>query len=540
MSNRISYCVSIVFILTALFPLMSFDPYILDSSEIHTEDENVHTAIIADYSGEANLTWKSRTQQVPQLLQNDSKVVGDHIVLNATFPINDNVTDCNMHIWDRFIFATTRFLTPTSILGGFGTYIYLNDCDWVAIRGFEIGDTVNITCNFTNANCDFYGWDGTLDSSQYTRSNNLLNMDGIDKPEQDSFIWSSENDTMILACHNYDNSSAGNWTAYIEVGNHFIQTEEGSSIEVDTYYFSNINQTYSLMVTGYTDLNESFEIYLENVEICNFFVPRTVVNVNTIFPDSLVFNISWSCEDQNQNDTNYFSLWISRNDGVTFVLLAQNYTRTWYVWNSTDWLEGTYLVRVRAYSVDFSSSECRVDNPPSSYWPGDYSDTISFPIDGGGFRHGMLPSISISTHELTYEYGSINNTVLVHVILNGFSVPISDQYRVRDNDSIWKQGVYYPTGDSFSFTINIDGLSIGTHDISIGLSYFAYYGHLTVVVTAPHVPSTTPTSTPQDWSPFMQSLAIGVSLGSIAIIAVVIILTLRLKRNPIAKYVEEI
>lgn len=495
---------------------------------------------ISAASNNLNLTWTSRTQQIPQLLENDSKAVGDHVVLNATFPSNENITQCKLHLWDRFFFATTRPLVPTSLNGSFEMLIDPVECDWVTIQGFEIGDFVNVTGNFTNSNCDFYAWDGSVNPLEYTRSNNLLNMESYNKPEHDSFIWSSENDTMKLACYNFDNSSIGNWSVYIEVGNHLTEIEEGSSIELDTYYFINMNQTFSITVTGYTDLNESFETSWENVEICNFFAPDLPAIISTYTSDNIVYNISWNCEDQNLDDVNYYSIWLSRDHGTSFVLLRQNYTQTWFEWNSSDWLEADYIARVRAYSVDYSSGECQLDNPPSSYWPGDYSDAISYPFNGGGVgMMGPLPSFSISTASSIYEFGSTNNTIIVAFT---FYIrppqPLID-YTVIDNGTLWIQGQYIVESSPGSFAINIDGLSLGTHDLSVRI----YLGtnnlqSVTIVVINSTLLITTTTETPQDWNQLLiQALVVGVSIGSIGVIAAVIILSNRLRRNQVVEYV---
>ena len=531
MRIRITFHGVILVLLVSLFPLISSVPLLIQDSQILDTDEHAPIYSLTEGNSEANLTWTSRTQHVPQFLENESIAVGDHVVLNATFPSNENITQCKMHLWDRFFFATTRPLVPTSLNGSFEMLIDPVECDWVTIQGFEIGDFVNVTANFTNSNCDFYAWDGSVNPLEYTRSNNLLNMESYNKPEHDSFIWSSENGIMKLACYNFDNTSIGNWSVYIEVGNHLTVIEEGSSIDVDTYYFINVNQTFSIKVTGDTDLNESFETYWENVEICNFFAPELPAIISTYTSDSIVYNISWNCEDQNQDDVNYYSIWLSRDDGYSFVLLRQNLTETWIEWSSSAWLEGDYIARVRAYSVDYSSGECQLDNPPSGYWPGDYSDAISLPFRGGDVGFGRpIPYFSINTNALSYEFGSTGNMISVHLSYHNRPLPLSIVYSVTDNGTLWIQEEYVIESSEESFTINIDGLSIGTHDLSIAIDYFGPYDreYLTVIVTTPTSSNTTTTETPQDWNQLLiQALVVGVSIGSVGIIVVVI----RLKRN---------
>ncbi|MCK4567183.1 MAG: hypothetical protein KAU48_07730, partial [Candidatus Thorarchaeota archaeon] len=188
----------------------------------------------------------------------------------------------------------------------------------------------------------------------------------------------------------------------------------------------------------------------------------------------------------------------------------------------------------------YSSSECRLDNPPTSYWPGDYSDITTHPINGGGVgMGGPIPSFSINTNALSYEFGSTGNLISVHLSYYNRPLPLSIVYSVTDNGTLWIQGEYVLESSEESFTINIDGLSIGTHDLSIAIDYFGPYDreYLTVVVTTPTSSNTTTTATPQDWSSFVQALAVGVSIGSVAIITIVIILSIRLRRNRVVEYV---
>ena len=425
MRMKIAFHGVILVLLVSLFSLFSSVPFLISDSQIFDTDEHAPIYSLSEGNSEANLTWTSRTQQVPQLLENESIAVGDHVVLNATFTHTQNVTECKLYIWN---------------------------------------------------------------------------------------IQASVNTTVSCA---------------------------GSSVALDTYYLDRSNQTYSIMVNGTTSTNDSVIIIWENVSICNFFAPEPIA-FSTIEYDDHVFNISWNCEDQNLDDVNYFSLWLSRDGGVSSVLLEQNLTQTWFVWDSSTWLEAEYIAMIRAYSVDYSSSECRLDNPPTSYWPGDYSDITTHPINGGGVgMGGPIPSFSINTNALSYEFGSTGNLISVHLSYYNRPLPLSIVYSVTDNGTLWIQGEYVLESSEESFTINIDGLSIGTHDLSIAIDYFGPYDreYLTVVVTTPTSSNTTTTATPQDWSSFVQALAVGVSIGSVAIITIVIILSIRLRRNRVVEYV---
>ena len=176
------------------------------------------------------------------------------------------------------------------------------------------------------------------------------------------------------------------------------------------------------------------------------------------------------------------------------MLLAQNLTKTSYFWNSTGWLAGSYLARVRAYSVDCSSPECSLDNPPLSYWPGDFSDAITPQFQAGDVPHSIPPNsftidASISAND-SYQFGSTNNVISVHVVVNGTHdfLPEHIYYSITDNGSFWFDGeLAVITYDDF-YTINVDGLSIGEHNLSIRIRdwWSTKYFDVTLVVIGPN------------------------------------------------------
>ncbi len=278
----------------------------------------------------------------------------------------------------------------------------------------------------------------------------------------------------------------------------------GSSIVFDTYYLSNSNATYNIVVNGTTAVEEHLVFIAENVTICNFFSPQVQVNPLLEVQENL-WNISWSCSDLNADDTNYFSIWISRDYNPSFILLIQNITQLTYLWNSTGWLTGDYTVRVRAFSVDSTSAECGVDNPPESYWPGDYSDAFAYP-----FPHtGPIPIYYYVTEisDVTYEFGSLGNIIEVSLYTSPYVGAETIDYIVRRNGTDWFEDQVQLSSHEVDFQINIDGLSVGVHNIEIEFLY-ATHVFTDFVVTV----------TPVPFSPLINlSIVIGVA-GAVVII----------------------
>ncbi|TFH04982.1 MAG: hypothetical protein E4H14_13615 [Candidatus Thorarchaeota archaeon] len=208
----------VLLIVTSL-PIALQPDYPENSKSVSVSPQHSINSVLTDTST-FNITWTSRTQQLPQIVRDNFVIDGDHVVLNATFFPSLNVTECNLTIWN-----------PQT------------------------------------------GVNDTISSS-------------------------------------------------------------GSTIIYDTYYLDRINQTYNIIVNGTTVANDFVILLRENLTICNFFTPDVSL-YNPVSLGSDCWNITWSSTDQNADDVHYYSVWLSRDCGVTFVLLQQNVTTTNYFWDSS-------------------------------------------------------------------------------------------------------------------------------------------------------------------------------------------------------------
>ncbi len=527
MRKRSALLGTVIILVIALYPSISLTPIHLEKIDYDYDLRQVCLNPLSDGGVGSNLTWTSRTQQVPQLLENESIAVGDHVVLNATFPDSLNITHCEMRVWSGFTYTTTRpLVVPTDPGGVFSGIIDPAQFDWVVIKGIEKNLTVNISCNFTNTDSDFMAWDGALDQSEYTYSNNMLNMVSGNNPETDSLIWTSDNDTMVLGCLNYDCTEIGNWTLNIQVGIDAIESVNASSIGMDTYYITGRNQSCFVCATGYTDLNESIVLLREQVRICNFFAPNVTIYPPVTLPsDDKTYNISWSCFDRNADDVNYYSVWISSNDGYTYLLVAQNLTRTWHLWNSTGWFESCYTFRVRAYSLDFTiAGMTDVSDPPAGYWPGDYSDGIFIPFEAG--EHYVMPTKDVGVHSASYiaysegENGNYINWTLYFA--NWGNDPDFIDYKIYRNRTLLTVGRHVFSQDSFILSINVDGLLEGTYKYLLSFRNPGSYGRTVRDEVFVFVDSASITPTPAILS-ILQLVFISSILPIVLIVIIIIV-----------------
>jgi hypothetical protein len=246
--------------------------YLSDEARFANQTMNMISSNSSTFIG---FTWTSRWESYPQTVTNDSELIGDHVVLNATFLSHEG------------------FIEP-----------------------FEM--TMNIT--------------------------------GIN-----TTITSSEN-----------------------------------SVVYDTYP-ARSNFSTSIIIRIDNGVNETILKVWNSLFICNFFKPIITVNA-PVEMSSHYFNITWFSTDRNEDDTAYYSVWISSDGGETYCFLRQNMTQTFYLWNSTGWLETSYDIRVRAYSVDLSFFGGPFVNIPHDYWPGDYADGYWF-----SFAHVVISTTQTTT-----------------------------------------------------------------------------------------------------------------------------------------------
>ena len=460
------------------------------------------------------LTWTSRWSSTPQSIAKETEIVGDHVVLNATFAEDMNVARTEITLLDGFRFTTTR---PTVEYTSTGWFFDPDDFDWVQINGLKQGWPINISADFTNGDCDFWAWPSDFPMYSRNYGNNLLSMSTVDKPEKDSIIWTSDNDSMDIACLNYD-GIPGNWTLDLIAGHMTKIRTYGSTSNLDTYLLEN-NATVDIRIKGYTAGNNTLVYDLTDVRFSNYFAPHVWVDQPRNLGD-YQYNITWTSSDLNADDVNYHSVWLSGDGGVSFQLLTRNLTQSFFVWDSHGYLmRDNYIARVRSYSLDFTSTMCGVDNPPNSYWPGDFSNALSFEFRGGDVHSGgpsiTAPSpytiIVYSQPDITYTFGTTGNQITwTH------SYPAAALYYVVTID-----GNHYQSGSSSNrvIIVSIDELSIGDYEFEVVVESSASDSVIVHVIPTP------------EESSLRTGLLTGISAGSAIIIVLSMVLINRIVRR---------
>ncbi len=292
----------------------------------------------------------------------------------------------------------------------------------------------------------------------------------------------------------------------------------GNSVTLDTYLLGH-NSTVEISVIGNTSGSTELSYRWHNVTLSNFFAPRVKIDAIQAIGEAC-YNITWTSHDQNEDDVNYYQVWISADGGSTYQLIGANLTETNFLWDSTGFLRTEYYIKIRAFSLDFTfNNHCGVDDPPSSYWPGDYGDSQPEEVLAGDVTTGPFPGwyqVNLDhPMDITYLEFSTGNTIVWIPTIQGWLIYYVD-YSVNLNGSVWTSGRYYPRSNN-SIVVNIDGLSVGVYEFEI--AFGSIFDSVLVRVIA------------NQEAMLIRFGAIGVSIGSSFVILMVVVLTLKSRRE---------
>jgi hypothetical protein len=366
-------------------------------------------------------TWTSRTMTTPTSFAANDVLAGDHVVIANTWTIPSvpglpeySVKSTKLSLLSGlYVQLTGTYADPQGTddwagLALTSTALY----NWETVEGINAGDNVRVSIDAQSGQdpaFDVWDWidaddDGEVDLNELGATASLSKDDGgSGTPESGSYIASVSGDIALrVYAFGY---------AFVPGAEYILTVDTRSSVdalslsatpamtEYDTYLLLR-NITMTVVFTCYTATDVVFESVLGTVTFSNYFRPHVTVNA----PSETTadhFSLTWSSTDQNADDEAYYSIWLSRDGGASYALLQQNMTTTSYVWDSTDWLEADYILRVRAYSCDFSLDLCDVSNPPAGYWPGDFTDAFSEPFAAGGVPVTTPPTTTPITSTTT-------------------------------------------------------------------------------------------------------------------------------------------
>jgi len=360
--------------------------------------------------------WTSRTMTTPTPYYNGNNIVGDHVVITNTWsvPTIPGVPEYALAstkttlLSGLYVEMTGSYANPGGVDDWPISVSLTNLYTWETVEGINAGDVVRVVLDAQNGadpSFDVWTWDDENDDGEVSLDEigdaSLLSVDnGGGGGVESGQYTAADTGAIAIRVFCWDYSFAGqNYKLTVDTRASAISLSEAGTpayTEYDTYLMLR-NVTVAVIFTCYTTTNLVHVVQFPGVTFSNYFKPHVTVGV----PSETTadhFNLTWSSTDQNADDVAYYSIWLSRDGGATYALLLQNTTGTFYVWDSTTWVEANYTLRVRAYSCDFSLGLCDVsENPPTGYWPADFTDAFTAPFAAGGIPPPVTTTTTTTT-----------------------------------------------------------------------------------------------------------------------------------------------
>ncbi|MFW9813122.1 MAG: hypothetical protein ACFFF9_11750 [Candidatus Thorarchaeota archaeon] len=516
----------LVLLVLSIMPL--YFPFVVDSGVIDPpRNLTLQHELATETTDLVSLTWTSRNQTDPLPVQNNSVLSGDHVILTSVWDVP--VLSSRMTL-SRGFNETRTGLVPAPIYEDAWPTLLCRKINYSMelFEGIHEGDRVDIALNMSSNGDPAFdvmlvqGVNPDDNITEVRDGGTLLFMRddyGGGGAESLSFIANESYDIAVFVyCWAW--AYVDNMTYDLSVSSLYSITADNgetdpSRIRYDTYYEIG-NSVFNVTLESWEGTERRKWEY-RNLSFVNYFAPDITV-LDAIDLGGDMYNITWLSVDPNEEDTNYFSVSVSYDGGQTYYLLAQNHTDSFFVWDSTGFLTQDYHIRIKAYSLDFSNPICRVDHPPSSYWPGDFS-TASILLEAGDGPYDWwipLPSTLSSPADISYTVGSIGNQIVwIH----------SDSYLSSYPFVVTKDGVNYKSGYSVNrrIVVSIDDLPIGRYEFEVTMF------SLSDTVLVQVVPLSDTLSLAD--TALLSGIARGVSLGSAIVILMSIVSINRLVRR---------
>ncbi|MHA2148740.1 MAG: S8 family serine peptidase [Candidatus Thorarchaeota archaeon] len=320
------------------------------------------------------ISWTARDHPTPTVVTTGGSAIGDHVMVKAAWTDGVNpgmpefgITSIQMSILYGILFEASG-ACPQGVPDPSGALrespVNPDYYAWETATGITEGDNVRIVVDFDGADVDALVWWADTDPADLSMANSIAGnaMATGDHPQVYTFDADRDGDLLFAILDWQQDGSHYELSVDTRLGLDEDRVS-GGEMEMDSYYLL-ANQSYSVLVDSDTGTNLRYSVEVPNIFLGNYFLP----DVNVVSVTDLgagLHNFTWTCTDLNADDTNFFSIGLSSDDGVSYQVLARNVTDFFYVWDSSGYLEGDYSLRVRAFSVDLTTTI------PEIGWPSD-------------------------------------------------------------------------------------------------------------------------------------------------------------------------
>ena len=356
---------------------------------------------------ENSFWWTSKDMTTPTPISPDDVLTADYIAItsNWTIPAVTGLPEYSTITGTQISLLSGLHKVFDGIYANPDGYGYpppltaTDSYNWHTVNGIVKDDVVRVHIDSqegADPAIQVYQWtdlnsDGNVSIDEL--GTKLLDKDvgTTGEPESGSFVAPTDMSIAILV-YNFAYVYHDNNPYVLDIDTR-VSVDQPSVTDTATYdtYHLLANKTMDLYLYCYTPTDVVWVIDFGKVTFNNFFAPILTVNPAIDLGDG-TFNFTWSATDKNEGDSIFYSVWISTDGGNTYQVQVFNLTGTFFIWDSSGWLERDYYYRVRVYSVDLGIMVGGVPlgtalMPPDSYGP------MTIAVDGsyGPFAAGDVP-----------------------------------------------------------------------------------------------------------------------------------------------------
>ncbi|MFW9980226.1 MAG: hypothetical protein ACFFEJ_19235 [Candidatus Thorarchaeota archaeon] len=271
----------------------------------------------------------------------------------------------------------------------------------------------------------------------------------------------------------------------------YLLTGDSSNITISSANHTVVYDTH--MIGKNATVAIQFDVTLENatllsfhydsITFTNYFRPH--ISEVSVSGAGAVKTIEWSMTDLNAGDNHIYDIFIRHHDNNRWWLWATNVTAKHIDWDMTFHYMGQWRVRVEVHDNDTEFHPTSVDS--STIWPSLEDSIDSAAFDGGTMGYsGSIPSSNVSIYRwgpsilnLTEGYTSQSISWIKRVSMFDAHPDFSDStyYIFEDGNIVRTANISYG-GISFA----LDGLSLGTHNITLYVTHKGFSAKDSVIV----------------------------------------------------------
>ncbi|MGY5863037.1 MAG: S8 family serine peptidase [Candidatus Thorarchaeota archaeon] len=366
-----------------------------------------------------DFSWTAKDSLTPAAIAGGMVLEGDHVVLNSTWSIPDvsGLPEYSVITGTRITFLSGLYATrPGFYADPGGTDAWPVPITWPPVKyvwetvdGVAAEDITTVTLDAEHGadpSFDVYMWDDAdadeeVDEGELA-SGVLLSVDngGGGAVEFGTFTV-PESGALAIRVFCWAWAYPGDGADYtLTVDSQVaidLDSETGTPdyVGYDTYNFER-NVNFTVRLTCWTETDVVWILPVGMVRFQSYYTPEITVNAAVDLGGDL-FNFTWDASDGNIDDTLYFSVWISSDDGNTYSLFGSNLTDMFFVWDSDGFLIDDYMYQIRVYDCDhtYPLGVGAAAAPPSSYWPGLFASDSSASFEAGNVIY--TPPVTTTT-----------------------------------------------------------------------------------------------------------------------------------------------